>query len=74
VPELWSAESMKALTRRQQTIMREVMAGNTNKEIGVNLGISQHTVSAHLRVIMRKLGVHNRYGAVAAFVNQEKKA
>jgi DNA-binding CsgD family transcriptional regulator len=42
-----------------------VAAGCSNRDAARALGISEHTVRAHLRSISQKLGVQNRLQAVA---------
>ena len=44
-----------------------LMAGKTNDEIGLILGISSYTVKNHLKRIYRKLGVFSRAQAVARY-------
>ena len=39
--------------------------GLVNKEIGVRLGVSEHTVKTHLAAVYEKLDVSNRAEAVA---------
>lgn len=53
------------LTPRETQILQGAAQGLANKEIGDRLGMSTHTVDAHLRRIYQKLGVHTRAAAVA---------
>jgi DNA-binding NarL/FixJ family response regulator len=48
------------LTRRELQVLREVVAGYTNKEIAARIQISENTVKAHLTHIFDKLGASNR--------------
>ena len=48
------------LTRRELQVLREVVAGYTNKEIAERIQISENTVKAHLTHIFDKLGASNR--------------
>jgi two-component system response regulator FixJ len=48
-----------ALTDRELETLNLVVAGQTNKEIGLALGISPRTVEVHRRAAMRKLGARN---------------
>lgn len=48
------------LTRRELEIVRNVVAGLQNKEVGQKLFISEGTVKVHLHSIYEKLGVDNR--------------
>ena len=48
------------LTRRELQVLREVVAGYTNKEIAERIHISENTVKAHLTHIFDKLGASNR--------------
>lgn len=50
------------LTRREVEIIRMVAHGNTSKEIGEQLFVSEFTVTTHRRNIMRKLDVKNLAG------------
>ncbi|HEY0669598.1 MAG TPA: response regulator transcription factor [Sphingobacteriaceae bacterium] len=50
------------LTRREVEIIRMVAQGNTSKEIGEQLFVSEFTVTTHRRNIMRKLDVKNLAG------------
>ena len=48
-----------SLTRRQQQVMRLVLAGHSNKEIAHQLAISTKTVESHRGQVMGKLEVRN---------------
>lgn len=51
------------LSSREQEVLRLLSQGSTNKEIAQSLEISENTVKAHLKSILRKLGVTNRVEA-----------
>jgi ATP/maltotriose-dependent transcriptional regulator MalT len=53
------------LTRREVEVLRLVAQGDTNRQIGARLVISQHTVARHLSNIFTKLGVTSRAAATA---------
>ena len=50
----------KALTERQQAVLRRLGKGESNKAIARQLGIREGTVKVHVRHILRKLGASNR--------------
>ena len=47
------------LTRREQDVLRSLVAGNAYKQVAAELGISIDTVRTHIRHIYRKLQVHS---------------
>ena len=51
------------LTEREIEVLKLVILGYSNKEIGKKLFITNHTVKAHLTQIYKKLGVTNRTAA-----------
>lgn len=53
------------LTERELGVLALLAHGYSNKAIARALVVSEHTVRAHLRNIMRKLNVENRVQAVA---------
>jgi DNA-binding CsgD family transcriptional regulator len=53
------------LSAREVDVLRLVAAGRSNREIGLALSISQHTVANHVRSILSKTGSSNRTEAAA---------
>lgn len=53
-------ESLPALTERQMEVLRLVVSGAANKDIGQRLGLSEVTVKIHVAALCRKLSVANR--------------
>ncbi|MDA5193684.1 LuxR family transcriptional regulator [Govanella unica] len=56
------------LTRRERECLHWIAAGKSSFEIGIILGISQHTVRSYSKTIFHKLNVSNRSMAVARAV------
>ncbi|MBV9612957.1 MAG: response regulator transcription factor [Acidobacteriaceae bacterium] len=54
------------LTSRELDVLRLVVAGRSNKEIGAALTISEATVKTHINNILSKLGVTDRTQAATA--------
>jgi two-component system NarL family response regulator len=52
------------LTARELEVLRGIVAGRSNKEIGAALSIGEGTVKAHVNNILGKLGVNDRTQAV----------
>jgi two-component system nitrate/nitrite response regulator NarL len=48
------------VTPREREILQEVAKGQTNREVAVSLGLSEHTVKNHLKNILQKLHLDNR--------------
>jgi DNA-binding NarL/FixJ family response regulator len=63
-------EGLALLTRRERDVMRLLVQGLSNKEIGGSLKIEVVTVALHLRSIYRKLGVASRTQAVRMALEQ----
>ena len=55
----------RGLTAREVEVLRLVATGKTNRDIAVELVISQHTVARHLQNIFAKLDVSSRAAATA---------
>jgi len=58
------------LTGREIEVLGLVAAGNTSREIGEQLFISENTVKNHIRNILDKLGLHSRNEAVLYAVRE----
>ena len=54
-----------ALTLRERDILQSLTDGNSYKMIAAHLGITQGTVSTHIKNIYEKLGVHSQAEAVS---------
>lgn len=65
------AEPPDELTWREVEILRLVAAGRSNREIGEQLFISEHTVANHVRSVLRKTGTANRTEA-AGYAHREE--
>src|SRR5262249_43415195 len=53
-----------ALTPREIDVLRLVAGGNANRDIAVNLSLTEETVKSHIRNILAKLGANDRTHAV----------
>ena len=58
------------LTLRQIEVLVRLCEGQSNKEIGRDLGMSDNTVSTHIVAIFRALGAHSR--TEVAFIARKK--
>lgn len=76
-PATFGADSpFHRLTERESSILHLLIAGKSNKQIGLDLGLQEITVKIHLRNAYRKIGATNRADAVRlsyehGFVRQE---
>jgi len=59
------------LTGRELEVLQLVAEGQTSREIGVLLFISENTVKNHIRNILDKLGLHSRNEAVLYAVRED---
>jgi two-component system NarL family response regulator len=55
-----------ALTTRELEVLKRIVAGRSNKEIGGDLHISEATVKTHINSILGKLGVSDRTQAATS--------
>ena len=56
------------LTAKQKTVMQELVAGRSNREIATRMNITADTVSSHLKEIFNRLSVRNRTEAVVRYL------
>jgi DNA-binding NarL/FixJ family response regulator len=57
-PASLKGERGTGLTTRELEILQHIVAGKSNKEIAVDLGLSSNTVAVHRANIMDALGIH----------------
>jgi len=60
-----ASEGLETLTPREREVLKLVIDGHTNKEIGGELGITEDTVKKHMQSILAKLDATSRTGAIA---------
>lgn len=53
-------DPISQLSPREREVLRLVAAGRSNKEIGVDLGLSENTVKTYIREILSRLDVADR--------------
>jgi DNA-binding NarL/FixJ family response regulator len=58
--KLTSATGRRALTKREEDVVKLVVEGFSNRETGQKLGLTEHTVSNYLFRIYEKLGISSR--------------
>lgn len=63
-PTLISSKQSLLLTDRQIEVLRQLVLGNSSREIARNLDISPETVNKHLRSIYSRLQARSRVDAV----------
>jgi two-component system response regulator DegU len=63
-------QERSGLTAREVEVLQSVVAGKTNQEIGLALGISEKTVEKHLEGIFAKLRVASRVEAAVHAVRE----
>jgi two-component system, NarL family, nitrate/nitrite response regulator NarL len=53
-------DELETLTNRERSVLVQVASGSDNLKIAAMLGISEHTVKAHMVAIYRKVSTRNR--------------
>jgi DNA-binding NarL/FixJ family response regulator len=59
-----ACSSRDHLTPREISVVKLVAQGRPNRDIGVSLHVSEHTVKARIKSILAKLGANDRSHAV----------
>jgi DNA-binding NarL/FixJ family response regulator len=59
-----------SLSERELEVLRKVAAGNSNKQVAAQLGISEDTAKAHMKSILSKLNANDRTHAVTIAVKR----
>ena len=62
--EIAEHSAAETLTARETEVLRLIAAGNANKEIGAQLGLTEDTVKSHVKRILGKLEANDRTHAV----------
>ena len=55
---------VESLTAKENKILQMITDGKTQKEVAIQLYMSQRTISTHMQHILNKLGVHSTVSAV----------
>lgn len=66
--QLWrqaTGRQLKSLSPRERDVLRLVLLGNTNRQIGMALVLSESTVEKHVGSILSKLGLERRQELLA---------
>ncbi|SCN35607.1 Protein of unknown function [Bacillus cytotoxicus] len=62
---------LSLLTKREKEVLYEIAKGRSNKEIAVELHITEQTVKTHVSNVLAKLEVEDRTQAALYAVKQE---
>jgi two-component system response regulator DevR len=73
VPEPKEADRFSLLSAQEKRVVALVAEGKTNKEIGLELGLSDKTVKNYLSNAMEKLQMNRRSQAAAFFVQHQSR-
>ncbi|AGH81243.1 LuxR family DNA-binding response regulator [Psychromonas sp. CNPT3] len=65
-------EKLNNLTKRERQILQEIAKGQSNKEISINLHISEGTVKVHVKSLLKKLQAKSRVEAAIVYLQQPK--
>lgn len=59
------AQSALGISARELTVLKQLAAGRSNKEIAVELGVSPNTIKTHVARLFEKLEAKRRTDAIA---------
>lgn len=65
-------DALATLSPQERRVLALIAEGNTNKEVGVKLGLSEKTVKNYLSTVFEKLHVSRRAEAAAIYAQQKK--
>ena len=65
-----SSPTSAALSQRESDVLALVALGRRNKQIAIELEITENTVETHLKGIFKKLKVHTRMEAMLVRARQ----
>ncbi|PTY04811.1 DNA-binding response regulator [Opitutaceae bacterium EW11] len=68
-----ASKPLESLSAQERRVLSLIAEGKTNKEVGVELNLSEKTVKNYLANIFDKLAVSRRSQAVAMFVSSEQR-
>jgi DNA-binding NarL/FixJ family response regulator len=60
VPSISQAAANEPLTRREQEVLELILGAHSTREIAMQMGIEQRTVTSYIGRLMRKTGADNR--------------
>ena len=63
--------AIEPLTAKEKEVLKQLVKGKSNKEIGAELHISETTVKTHVSSILQKLQVKDRTQAVIKALNMK---
>jgi DNA-binding CsgD family transcriptional regulator len=66
-------KAKRMLSPREEQVCERLKEGLRDREIARDLGVSEHTVNAHLRKIFEKFGVHSRTAAALIYLRSKAK-
>ena len=59
------AQATLGISARELTVLQEIAAGRSNKEIAAHLNVSPNTVKTHTARLLEKLGARRRTDAIS---------
>lgn len=67
-----SSDPLASLSAQERRVLELLSHGGTNKEIGLELNLSEKTVKNYLANVFSKLGVNRRAQAVALYIGRQR--
>jgi len=67
-----NAQGVNLLSKREEDVVQQLMEGLSNREIAVNLKLSEHTIKNYLFRIFDKLGVSSRTELLLYSINSRR--